>query len=136
MSITNAGGVLGREESLVSQVGSIGSNKSDNKEFNFDSFESIESTGTAEEYYIFVCLFLLDVLLLEKLTKSFKSNKMVRFSIETWILQHILLCSKFSGNSFHSCSWFISSTFNFLGFVRCIAKALKSNLKIKCNKQV
>lgn len=52
MSITNAGGVLGREESLVSQVGSIGSNKSDNKEFNFDSFESIESTGTGEEYYI------------------------------------------------------------------------------------
>lgn len=74
---------------------------------------------------IIFCLFVLDVLLLENLTKGFKSNEIVRFSIASRILQHILPCSKFSGNSFHGCSWFISSTFHFLGFVRCIAKSIK-----------
>lgn len=63
MCVTNEGSVLGREESMqlgMSQVGSIGSNKFDHKEFNFDSFCSIESTRTAEEYYIlfvyFICI--------------------------------------------------------------------------------
>lgn len=59
MPVTNEGNVLSREESMelgVSQVGSTLSDKFDHKEFNFDSFCSIETTSTAEEYYIlFVC---------------------------------------------------------------------------------
>lgn len=107
----------------ASQVGTTGSNIFDHKNLILIVFASLR-TLVLQRNIIF-CLFILHILLLQRLTKSFKSNETVRISIEIRILQHILPCSKFSGNSFHSCSWFISSTFHFLGFVRCIAKSIK-----------